>query len=68
MSKKGQTFKQYLHECRLNVIVSIREHKLSYTETIWKYFHLCLLFVKQNVILFFELFIKLYQICFCVFC
>lgn len=68
MSKKRQTFKQYSHECWLNVIVSIREHILSCKKTIRKYFHLCLMFVKQIVVLFFELFIKLYQICFCVFC
>ena len=38
MAKKGQTFKKYSPEFKLSVILDMREHKLSYHETMRKYF------------------------------
>ena len=37
MAKKGQTFKKYSAEFKLCVILDMREHGLSYRETIRKY-------------------------------
>ena len=38
MAKKGQTFKKYSPEFKISVILDMREHKLSYHETMRKYF------------------------------
>ena len=38
MAKKGQVFKKYSPEFKLSVILDMRENKLSYHETIRKYF------------------------------
>ena len=38
MAKKGQTFKKYSPEFKLSVILDMREHRLSYSETMRKYF------------------------------
>lgn len=38
MAKKGQTFKKYSPEFKLSVILDMREHKLSYHETMRKNF------------------------------
>ena len=37
MAKKGQKFKNYSAEYKLNVILDMREHRLGYTETARKY-------------------------------
>lgn len=37
MAKKGQTFKKYSAEFKLCVILNMREHGLSYRETVRKY-------------------------------
>ncbi len=37
MAKKGQKFKKYSPEFELSVILDMREHGLSYSETIRKY-------------------------------
>jgi transposase len=37
MAKKGQKFKNYSAEHKLNVILDMREHRLGYTETARKY-------------------------------
>lgn len=37
MAKKGQTFKKYSAEFKLCVILDMREHGLSYRETVRKY-------------------------------
>ena len=37
MAKKGQTFKKYSPEFKLSVILDMREHHLSYSETVRKY-------------------------------
>ena len=37
MAKKGQTFKKYSTEFKLCVILDMREHGLSYRETVRKY-------------------------------
>lgn len=37
MAKKGQTFKKYSAEFKLCVILDMREHGLSYHETVRKY-------------------------------
>ena len=37
MAKKGQRFKKYSPEFKLSVILDMREHKLSYSETVRKY-------------------------------
>ena len=37
MAKKGQVFKNYSPEFKLSVILDIREHHLSYSETVRKY-------------------------------
>lgn len=51
MAKKGQTFKKYSTEFKLCVILDMREHGLSYRETMRKYFpHLnpgCFAFLKK---------------------
>ena len=38
MAKKGQVFKKYSPEFKLSVILDMRENKLSYHETMRKYF------------------------------
>ena len=38
MAKKGQKFKNYSAEYKLNVILDMREHRLGYSETMRKYF------------------------------
>lgn len=38
MAKKGQKFTKYSPEFKLSVILDMREHKLSYHETMRKYF------------------------------
>ena len=38
MAKKGQKFTKYSPEFKLSVILDMREHKLSYSETMRKYF------------------------------
>ena len=38
MAKKGQIFKKYSPEFKLSVILDMRENKLSYHETMRKYF------------------------------
>ena len=38
MAKKGQTFKKYSPEFKISVILDMRDHKLSYHETMRKYF------------------------------
>lgn len=37
MAKKGQVFKNYSPEFKLSVILDMREHHLSYSETVRKY-------------------------------
>lgn len=37
MSKKGQQYKNYSSEFKISVILDMREHHLSYSETIRKY-------------------------------
>ncbi len=37
MAKKGQVFKKYSPEFKLSVILDLREHYLSYGETVRKY-------------------------------
>ncbi len=37
MAKKGQTFKNYSSEFKISVIMDMREHHLSYKETVRKY-------------------------------
>ena len=37
MAKKGQKFKNYSAEYKLNVIIDMREHRLGYVETARKY-------------------------------
>ena len=37
MSKKGQNYKNYSPEFKICVIMDMREHKLSYSETVRKY-------------------------------
>ena len=37
MAKKGQKFKNYSAEYKLNVILDMREHRLGHTETARKY-------------------------------
>ena len=37
MAKKGQKFKHYSADQKLNVILDMREHRLGYTETALKY-------------------------------
>ena len=37
MAKKGQVFKKYSPEFKLSVILDMREHRLSYCETVRKY-------------------------------
>ena len=37
MSKKGQNYKNYSSEFKISVIMDMREHKLSYSETVRKY-------------------------------
>ena len=37
MAKKGQEYKNYSAEYKLNVIMDMREHRLGYNETIRKY-------------------------------
>ena len=37
MSKKGQNYKNYSPEFKICVIMDMREHKLSYRETVRKY-------------------------------
>ena len=37
MAKKGQKFKSYSSEFKLCVIMDMREHNLSYSETVRKY-------------------------------
>lgn len=37
MAKKGQTYKKYSAEFKLSVIIDMREHGLSYRETVKKY-------------------------------
>ena len=37
MAKKGQTFKKYSPEFKISVIMDMREHGMSYGETIRKY-------------------------------
>lgn len=38
MAKKGQKLKTYLPESEISVIMDMREHHLSYSETMRKYF------------------------------
>ena len=38
MAKKGQEYKSYSAEYKLNVIMDMREHRLGYRETMRKYF------------------------------
>lgn len=38
MAKKGQIFKKYSPEFKLSVILDMRENRLSYSETMRKYF------------------------------
>ena len=40
MAKKGQTFKKYSPEFKLSVILDMREHHLSYSETVRKHFNI----------------------------
>ena len=37
MAKKGQIFKKYSPEFKISVIMDMREHHLSYSETVRKY-------------------------------
>ena len=37
MSKKGQQYKNYSSEFKIGVIMDMREHNLSYSETVRKY-------------------------------
>ena len=37
MSKKGQKFKTYSPEFKINVIMDMREHRMGYRETVRKY-------------------------------
>lgn len=37
MSKKGQQYKNYSSEFKIGVIMDMREHNLSYSETVQKY-------------------------------
>ena len=37
MSKKGQTFRRYSSEFKISVIMDMRDHYLSYRETVRKY-------------------------------
>ena len=38
MAKKGQTFKKYSPEFKISVILDMRNNRLSYSETMRKYF------------------------------
>ena len=39
MAKKGQIFKKYSAEFKLSVILDMREHRMSYHETVRKYWN-----------------------------
>ncbi len=39
MAKKGQAHRKYLPEFKISVIMDMREHHLSYNETVRKYWN-----------------------------